>query len=256
MLSCTPGGPAVNEGVSRNHFYGLLRRSVTFSYGGNCLGPGCTVIQGADAETFEPLSPLYARDAQHVFFEARMLQDEEPARFRVLAGPYAAGRLAYFRGQPLTEADTSTFSGKTIESGSVQDYWASDARAVFCREKVISTDPAHFHPLEHPNYFADSGHVYFMSGGVCHRFDASPGEFEFLHHRSGSRSSYARDRTHVYMVPGTRRLSGADPSTFRPLCINHAGKAWAFDAERVYLFDRVAEGALPGRFEVPGGCAD
>lgn len=251
--ACTPLGGKIDESVSQNHFYGLLKTSVVFGYGGNCIGPGCTEIRGADVQSFRPLGPTYAIDAARAYFETKPLEGETPRGFRALGGPYALGsRGAYYRGS-LLPAEGETFEVVRFDGAGVE-YYARDRFAVFCRDQKLSRDPSAFRALERRNYFRDGANVYFISGGVCHQFPSSPERFVFLKKPDGSPSSYASDGELVFTVPGTARVPEADAATFTPLCTKDEPKAYAADRARVYVFGRVIPGADPRSFEFPDRC--
>lgn len=245
IVACTPVGDAVDIKVSPNYYFGFLKRSIVFSYGGNCLGPGCTEVAGAEVATFRPLSARYAADAHHVYYEARRLKDEDPRNFRALLGPYGVGKTqAYFQGEPFF-VDVASFHAVSYGKEPQLDHYARDDHQVYFRDQVISRSPTTFVALPQLNYFRDAEHVHFMSGGVHKVLSSEPSYFRFLQQSDGSDSIYALDRTYVYVF--ARALPLADPATFHLLCAT-AGSAYAADQRHVYRFDQIVEGAAPDSF--------
>lgn len=251
IAACSPLGDVIDPKISHNHHYGFLKRSIVWSRGGDCVGPGCTEIVGADVESFRPLNPSYAVDVKQVYFEASPIESEPPARFEAV-GSYGLGaRRVFWEGRAMVDADRPSFVVEPFGEGPPQ-YYGRDARHVYCRGGAISDEPAAFHALEKPRYFADEHDVYFFDGGVCKKLDADPKTFEFMRAENGAPSIYARDARHVYLTFGATVISKADPATFRVRC-SESMATWAVDATHVFDSGRALD-VSPDTFVFPHPC--
>lgn len=257
LSACSFVGAPIDPEVSENHFHSRLGGGVVYGRGGQCLSLGCVAIEGAKAASFAPLSGEYGRDASGVYYKSRRLEGEAPEGFQFLGGFYAKGALgAYFMGEPFEVSGLDSLRAVTFEGddGSTHAY-ALDEASVYCRESVLSSRPSAFRALERAHYFTDDEAVYFIAGGVCFRFDADPASFVFLTYSDGSPAPFAKDAARVFTAPGTSQIEGADAESFRALCTKSPRGALAVDARRVYDRGNVIEGATPGGYDYPEGCA-
>lgn len=256
LFGCVPLGKEIDPEISRNHYFAWWGFGVIYGQAGNCLSLGCTEIEGAEAKSFRPLSAQYGQDARAVFYKAQRLEGESPASFQYLGGFYARGaRGAYFSGKIFPVEDPESFRAVVFRGGGrFEESYALDDSAVYCRDQKLSERPARFRLLGRGNYFTDDESVYFLSGGVCHRFEAAAASFTFLSYPDGSAAPYARDARFVYRVPGTSRVQEADAASFMPLCDLSGPEIYAVDAEHVFLRDKIREGADPKTYPFPVGC--
>lgn len=153
-------------------------------------------IEGADVDSFEVLDAAYARDRHTVYLDGRRLPDADPITFAVLARPG----------------------------------YAKDARHIFVRDRILSTDPAHFQLLG-GELAKDSGAVYWSDGTVLSH---DPQHFVIV--SDTDHYLFAKDGANVYVNGNT--IAGADPPSLRVL-----GGAYATDRDRVYYFSDAIVGA-------------
>jgi hypothetical protein len=85
-------GPAVDAEASSSHYYNRWHTKIIFSPGGNWFEGGYSPIAGADVSSFAPLNRSYGIDRKALFYQERLLVGEQPNGFRVVSGPYAAGK--------------------------------------------------------------------------------------------------------------------------------------------------------------------
>lgn len=165
------------------------------------------LVTGADPGSFHKLSSGYARDKAH----------------------------AYYRGAQITGADVATFDW--LNYG-----WAKDRNHIWAGTLPLSDDPDHFVMIS-SDLAKDVGAVY------CHdrQISGDPAHFEIVRFSPGDRNlDYTKDiRTVFYRCAA---ISGADAATFRRL--NDSVFNYAVDDQRAYYQDRVIAGADPHTFRV------
>jgi hypothetical protein len=250
LWSCAPLGGPVDRARSNNHYFNATHTAVIWGRTGNCVELGCVEIKGADAKTFKVMNSSYAKDARSVFYEAQVIEGENPDQFRAV-GPYAIGANGvYWRGTLIDVKDATSFSVYQVNNL----YYGKDKFAVYCENGKISDDPIHFKPLDRAGYLVDQNDVYFMDG-VCRPLHADPGTFRFLFKKDGSESVYAKDAHRVYVVSVYhRQIPEADAKTFTVLCTGSGPPHYALDKRHVYNFGNIVANASPDTFVFPDSC--
>ena len=180
-----------------------------------------TLIAGADAKTFEVLSPHYARDARRVYYgdtyresqdyfttkKSRVIVVEraDPASFRHLKSEYAKDRAhVYFEGVLFPVKDVETF--ELLEGGFARDR----SSGYYHQRPVPGSDGGTFSALD-GHYSKDAKNVFYSY------LEPAPGEplrktirvagadaASFAVLDPGGDGPDAKDRSHTYLK-GKRR---------------------------------------------------
>lgn len=229
--------------------------------------PGsASVIDGADATSFEVLDRTYAKDASRVYVDGAPLPDADPAIFALLErqGFAADGRHVWahatvrsddpehfeFLAADLTKdrshvywADGSVLSddpgGFEVVSDVDHYVFTKDAEAVHVNgAAIVGAEPATFRVLDGA-YSRDARGAFYFTDPMP---DADLESLEVLE------GPYARDARHAYWMGKT--IPGADPASFTVLNGDFECTA---DATRAFYRDTVIDGAVPAAF--PSGKA-
>jgi hypothetical protein len=195
--------------------------------------PGDAVkISGADAKSFTILDTTYAKDKRGVYLDGSPLAEADPASFVLLARPdYAKDSGHVFLRDRVLTTDTAHFgfTGGGLTKDSAHVYWSDGT--------VLSDDPGHFKVLsdaDHYLYVEDSRTVYVNGNAIK---GADPASFRVV------RGAYATDADHVYYFDGS--VADADAVTFKVLA-----EPYARDAAHAYWMGKVIPGADPSSFVV------
>jgi hypothetical protein len=247
LSACSPW-QQVNEKVSDSHYYSLLKTSVIYFPMGNTFTSTRTEIDGADVDTFVPLSSYYAIDKNYVFYKSKILNGEKPDAFRKLDGSYAVGQYVYLRGEIIPEADTESFIIlEYFESGNEPDFYGKDKNFVFAAREIISNEPENFKLMGQGKYFYDSKDVYDVHSRKA--LGADPQSFTFLHKPDGSPSVYAADKSHVFYVDSYYPIiKQADLATFEVLCAGDKPPYFAKDMHHYYYFNNIMKNVNSNNF--------
>jgi DKNYY family len=193
-----------------------------------------TQIKGADYETFERLSDLWAADRQHVFSYGRKVRGADRATFRVLNPLFAKDSQRVYFPTGTIDADAASF--EVLDEGCFETTFGDDAYAGYARDAhniyyytltigkphlVKSADASTFRTLKF-EYGTDGKHIFFEGYKVP---KADPSTFRILAHW------YACDATHVYFTK--QIITGADPNSFE---IEDPSKLLSRD--RAHRYDR------------------
>lgn len=173
-------------------------------------------VKNADAQTFEPLNHVWARDHAHVFERDRLLRYADRDTFQVLNELYAkdANAVFYAEGQ-IKNADAETFMAFVADDGCGLRSYAKDKNNVY--------------------------HQVFTIGKPVVVRKADPNSF-----RSVGRG-YGIDEESVFYE--ATLLKGADPSTWQVL----PGGGYSRDKKSVYFGTESVAGAAIDSFEVLPG---
>ncbi|WP_263145415.1 DKNYY domain-containing protein [Pseudomonas sp. RIT-PI-AD] len=158
-------GTLLDETVSAN-YYRTPFGDIAYIPGGNAFERGRTLIEGADAASFRPLSQRYARDRQRVYYTWRPIE-ADPASFTVLAEDFARDDRHLFRyGYRIDHLDPAT-------TRRVGRHYLADARAAWYGEfegedgpvirRLLGADPASLNMVgDEPYFAADARGLFFM----------------------------------------------------------------------------------------------
>jgi hypothetical protein len=193
-----------------------------------------TQIKGADCETFERLSDLWAADRHNVYSYGRKVRGVDRATFQILNPNFAKdSRRVYF---PTGTIDADPASFEVLDGGCFEDTFGLEARGGYARDAynvyyytltigkphvVKNADASTFRTLKF-EYGADGNHIFFEGYKVPR---ADPSSFRILAHW------YACDAKHVYF--GKQIIAGADPNSFQ---IEDPSKLLSRD--RAHRYDR------------------
>jgi hypothetical protein len=176
-------------------------------------------IKGADYDTFEPLSFIWARDKTRIYTYGRPVRGADLETFEVLNALYARDRnRAYYLSGPIKEANAATF--RVLDVGWFDSVWPG----IVSVQGYATDDAQVFH------HVLTIGKPRLVKG-------ADVGTFRVVG------LGYAVDKARVYYegVP----LLLANPESFRTL-----GHYYSTDGKRVYYANTLVLGAEADSFQV------
>ncbi|HVM73979.1 MAG TPA: DKNYY domain-containing protein [Candidatus Paceibacterota bacterium] len=194
---------------------------------------------GIDPSTFEPLSAMYAKDAEHVYFVeqnvvptpiVRPIAGADPKTFQVLGdNPFGGNNIGLLSG---------TYSG----------VMAKDSSHVYYEGKIVAgADPSTFVWLN-PIYGKDASHIY-MVGPVHEDTTMLPISSDVVNFWGDPDGYFAEDSNSIYFEGSP--IVGVDKSTF---VIQRTFPYWyGVDAKNVYYIGYqtgIISGADPASFVV------
>ncbi|AWH88713.1 DKNYY domain-containing protein [Limnobaculum parvum] len=160
---------------------------------------GSSLIDGADAKSFQAIDAYYSRDKRHIFAGSRAISGADLATFKRLQNDYSKDkRHIYFSITPIAGADQKSFEILDIQ-------YSRDKQRVFFQDRLITgADPKSIVMLKYP-YSRDASSIYYQDKRIE---GAHLKSFELL-----SDDDYARDSDSVYFQG--QKILGADPATFK-----------------------------------------
>ncbi|TXI92372.1 MAG: hypothetical protein E6Q34_06565 [Burkholderiaceae bacterium] len=221
----------------------------TSSYGADPTGHN--LIEGADPETFEWVTGVYAKDKNHVYHLIWPTENGEDAAtyVRVLDPTTRSDNWtkdknhAYYNGRIVVGADPSTFRAFNFEFG-------VDAKNLFFRNTLVpGADVATFELIteQAPSYAKDSKQVYYDVSLEDNPIieGADPATFTlFSEGQYNLPTGYAKDKNHVFYQ--TKLIPEADPDTF--VFLDDGYPPSAKDKNHVYQGEEVVAGVDPATF--------
>ncbi|TDP75236.1 DKNYY domain-containing protein [Bradymonas sediminis] len=162
--SCSPLGEPVAEGISSGYYFSRWGDEVFFSAEGNWLGLGKSVVEGADRESFRPLSEHLAVDRARVYYRQYPQPQVDRDSFRVQGRVWQDDAHIYYarsrdtRLRVVEGADPEMFRYLFPEAENPTD-WARDAEHYYLRHKAVEVDVDSFRILNE-TFVADRDSIY------------------------------------------------------------------------------------------------
>ena len=260
-LSFTTGPPTKPQTVPDG--YAVKADGVYHTRNTNFFGnwvPGQTKLEGADPKTFEVvLSEYWAKDATHVYYEAKAIPDADPKTFEAFDSSYAgdSGQI-YWRGAVIPGAKGYD-PGVPFEVLNGNGTRAKDKHHVYSSGNIVEgADPATYRLIGDGRVARDRNDYYAVNFednlGGQYPLHMNMAAFKLLIPAEPTGMSndpwdnlweqlWARDDT-KYVVGG-KTYPIADPATFEAL-----GYGFAKDAKQAYFLDKVIAGADPHTFRI------
>ena len=172
----------VNYAKDKNHVY----------YNG-------TIMQNADAKTFERLDSFHAKDRQHIFYSQYVLS-EDPNHFRFLGSGYSRDRKHIYSGDYPISDSPDTF--ERFEG------FARDEHGIIIGiHRLENADSKSFQYVG-SDYYRDKNHVFLIeSDRKCVISEADAATFKVIS------QYYTKDKNKVFWRG--EPLSNADPTKFQ-----------------------------------------
>lgn len=182
------------------------------------VGRMVTKVEGADQSSFQPIDKQYAKDNQHVYWNADVIKGADPNSFVVLGSLYSKDKAKVFwRERVITGADPASFQvvdGANLWSKDGKDYYFGD-------EPLGVLDMGSFKIIN--NGWAKDSKAYYATPQFAPvgKVDCDYSTMKVLS------ELYAVDKNRAYY--GRTPISGVDVKTFRV-----TGTITARDAYRKY----------------------
>ena len=214
-----------------NHDYPIYRSNFNDFY---------LQLKNADVATFEPLSSVYSKDKNKVYFYSRVIT-ADPASFEVIEHLFAKDKHGiWYNGRQAGIADLTNF--KIINAAKESpSHFAKDQHQVYANTSakkidkfsgyanllvpIKNSNPASFAEISDV-WAKDSNNVYWF-GKPYKKADAAT--FEKISGPQTTDHDYARDKNHVYIDYGQTLKKGLDGGSFKIL-----NRYWAKDDFVVY----------------------
>jgi hypothetical protein len=213
-----------------------------------------SLIEAADAQTFEWYKGVYGKDQKHVFLQDRMIPGADPRTFRVdeAIDYYSFDRdRVYYRTIGIDGSDPDTFviMSDAYARDDNQAYYQYDGNL-----KVIHADMDTFSLVGEDRagaHFAKDKDFVYINGIGIRDVDPYTWQQVYVTYDSGRtlETDYSRDKDSVFYFE--RKLDKADPDTFRvliPIICDYS-----LDAENVYHRSERILGADPATFQIEEG---
>ncbi|MCD6067278.1 MAG: hypothetical protein K0S33_2104 [Bacteroidetes bacterium] len=192
------------------------------------------MLDGADPNSFKPIGEDYGKDARSVYRYAEKIPGADPASFKLLPDkPYAKDRNDYyFEAKPLQVNDMNSF--RLLASENMYDYRAKDKTHYYIESKKFLLADYESFTLLRNGFALDTVNVYRLDSIVV---GADPQTFKVLS------DEWAKDRSACYYYG--KAIAGIDVSSFEAL-----GASYAKDKNNVYFNYWIMEGADPATIKV------
>lgn len=188
----------------------------------------------ADADTFTPLDPQYAKDKDHIYrYDHIILRQADPSSFTLIGHRAAKDKQSVYI---LKEGDEYSLNNADPQSFTfIDEHLAIDHNKVYYFNEhldctiIQAADPSSFRLLT-DNIACDNNHVYCIQGGCRIVEGVNPDHFEALGYQ------YYRSKETIYFYDNLslQPIVQADASTFRVIANESQTPAEAQDQYQYY----------------------
>lgn len=203
--ACSPLGNPVDEEKSDNHYYNKKKTDIRYSRMGNWFELGNSPMN-ADVESFEVLNRNFAKDKDHVYYEANAIEKGgvDLASFHIKDNEYMSW-VGFDKNHAYTFEKVYGKSKKgvkafIIEGADPKAYthtdwdWANDGKNHFYRFKIIPADYETFEIINE-SFSKDKNTIFHQSTYDLTALPADLASFETL-----GEGPLAKDKSNVYCV--------------------------------------------------------
>ncbi|MEA3450009.1 MAG: DKNYY domain-containing protein [Patescibacteria group bacterium] len=211
------------------------------------------VLSGFDPVSFKIINADYVLDKNFVYYKHEKIDDSHPLTFSLLADDYAKDLNYYYRyGKAVAKAEndfynryqTKDLSGTCTnellaqsaldELESLGGDLSKDNICVYFGADIIENSHAKSFEFISDNVFKDKNFVYFLEDTID---DTIVSSILYAHAKSFVKldGAYYSDKYAVYYGDKLEIINGADPKTFKVICMGENCTYEAEDKYRLYL---------------------